>query len=233
MPRDRWTFHDTGGAARRARGALRHLACALAMLLVVAPLARADTAMVLVESVSAPVPNVAAFDYVVPGTTIDLGSATVIVLDHLANCVRETVTGGVLHVGAQTSQDDGGSIARSRVACDGPQLQQDASRQTAGVAVYRDMSDPLILHTTAPLVVAAEGGTLRFDRTDQPGPPIELTVPAPAPGEKTRIDLATAHVALTQGANYTVSLGPNKVMIKIAPDAKGVDAPLLARLLPI
>src|SRR5271169_4016176 len=79
------------------------IAAALAAVLAGMQGARAGSGLVLIESLSAPAGDLAIMDYVAPGTTIDLGKSTVIVLDHLATCTRETVTGGMLIVDSPDS----------------------------------------------------------------------------------------------------------------------------------
>jgi hypothetical protein len=97
---------------------------------------RAEMAQVLVESLSAPVQDIRESDYVTPGTTIDLGTSTTIVLEYLAICRREKITGGIVHVGAQSSWVKGGTISRTEADCSG-RLQVDASQAVGGGPIYR------------------------------------------------------------------------------------------------
>jgi hypothetical protein len=109
-----------------------HLGVAgLAILLVSGTGLRADTAQVMVASLSAPVPGIAELDYVAPGTTIDLGTSTTIVLDHLATCKRETITGGIVQVGPQSSSVTGGTVFRTQTDCNG-HLHLEASQSGPG-----------------------------------------------------------------------------------------------------
>ena len=216
-------------------GSRLRIAAALTVLLTGVPRAHAEAGLILVESLSAPAGDLRAMDYVAPGTTIDLGTSTVVVLDHLATCTRETVTGGVLNVQSPNSQVDGGSIARSQLDCDGRQLQLDATRAQGGGQVYRAIDQrPLVLYGTAPLILATRGGTIRIERDDQPAPPIEIQVPESSKGRSVTVDLALSHQELAPGGSYRVIAGGRQQAFVVDRAAKrGADVPLLARLLPI
>jgi hypothetical protein len=211
------------------------------MLMIAAPgLARADNAVVLVESVSASITGITAMSYVNSGTQIDLGPSGVIVLDHLADCSRETVTGGSLLVGALQSQVAGGVIARSQWPCGGQQLQLAASMSTGGGQVYRGFSGPvsqqtdlLDMHSTAPVILATDIGNLQITRIDQTAIPIIIPVTAASSSQPAAIDMAALHLALTPGAIYCISLGEQNLTFRVDPAAAGAAQPLLARLLPI
>ena len=97
--------------------------------------------------------------YINTGATIDLGQSTVLVLDYLNSCVRETITGGVVHVGVPISQVDNGSFKNARLACDAGNLASAAVASQGGV-VYRALGDPLLIRSTDPIFVAATAGTL-------------------------------------------------------------------------
>ncbi len=216
------------------------LVTALTVMLIAPAVARADNAMVLVESVSAGITGITEMSYVNAGTHIDLGHSGVVVLDHLADCSRETVTGGSLTVGARQSQVDGGSIARSSLDCDGQQLQLAASESTGGGQVYRTFSGPLgqqadllKLSTTEPVILATAPGSLQITRIDQAAAPLNITVGSASTAQPAAIDLAVLHLTLTPGAIYCATLGPENIKFQVDPDAAGADKPLLARLLPI
>jgi hypothetical protein len=190
----------------------------------------AEPATVLVESLSIPVAGVTVMDYVAPGTTIDLGGSGVIVLDHLATCTQEIATGGVLRVGAEESQTNGGNITRTQMECDGRVLQLSASMAKGGGQVYRAIGRSLLLHSTAPMILAGKDGTVMIQRLDQPDPPISLQARGGASGA---IDMAAQRQELVAGGTYRITLGQNSVTFRIDPAAKGREAPLLARLLPV
>jgi hypothetical protein len=192
--------------------------------------ASAEPATVLVESLSIPVSGVAEMDYVAPGTTIELGAGGVIVLDHLASCTRETAIGGVLRVGADESETKGGKITLLQVECDGRMLQLSAAMAQGGGQVYRAIERTFSLHSTAPLIMTRQHGTVLIERLDKPDTPITLQATG---GNPPTIDLAASHHELVAGGYYRITLASHSMTFRVDSAAKGRDAPLLARLLPI
>jgi hypothetical protein len=188
----------------------------------------------LVESVSAPVPGVTPLGYLAAGATLDLGSGTVLVLDYLSQCVRETITGGHVTIGADQSQMTGGHLSRRRLDCDGGDLEVAASLSEQGaVAEYRGIGDApsLVLRSTAPMILPNAAGQLVIERLDHAEAPIRLSV-APG-GGRTLLDLAAQARMLTKGATYRATLGKHSLVFSVDPAAGGTGAPLLARMLPL
>jgi hypothetical protein len=225
--------HEIGSNDRRAKRVgptARRIAGILLLTIIGFTPARAESATVLVESLSILVSGVSEMDYVAPGTTIDLGAEGVIVLDHLAGCTRETAVGGVLLVGADESETKGGKITRIQVECDGRMLQLSAAMAQGGGQVYRAIERMLSLHSTAPLIMTRQNGTVLIERLDKPDTPITLQ----ATGGKPRaIDLAALHHELIAGGSYHITLGSHSMTFRVDSTAQGRDAPLLARLLPL
>jgi hypothetical protein len=201
-------------------------------------LAAADSGGVptaLVESISAPVAGVTAFDYLRQGSTVTLPANDVLTLDYISQCVRETITGGTVTIGADRSTVDGGSVKRSRSDCDGGDLQLAANQSQGAVVAYRNVTDEptLTLDSTAPIILAGASGTLRIERLDRPEPPIVLDVRATGTPPHAAIDLAQAHRALGQGGVYRATIGQRKIVFRVAADAAGADAPVIQRVLPL
>jgi hypothetical protein len=198
------------------------------------PAAGATAPTALVESVSAPVPGVTPLGYLTAGTTLDLGSGTILVLDYLSQCVRETITGGHVTIGTDQSQMTGGHLSRRRLDCDGGDLEVAASLSEQGaVAEYRGIGDApsLVLRSTAPMILPNGPGDLLIERLDGAEPPIHLTV-APGSG-RALLDLAARGWMLTQGGTYRATLGKHSLVFSVDAAAVGADAPLLARMLPL
>jgi hypothetical protein len=222
--------HEVGSNDRETK----RIGCLILGILLLAigrfSFAWAGSATVLVESLSVPVTGVSEMDYVAPGMTIDLGAAGVVVLDHLASCTRETATGGVLRVGEDESETKGGMITRIKVECDGRLLQLSAAMAQGGGQVYRSIDRALSLYSTAPLIVTGQRGTVLIERLDKPDPPISVQATG---GNPAALDLAASHHELAAGGYYRITLGSHSMTFRVDAAAKGRDAPLLARLLPI
>ena len=205
------------------------------------PAGAADRPAVLVESISIPVQGVEAMDYLTPGMVVNLGTDGVLVVDYLASCVRETITGGSATIGTAQSSVEKGKVTRRRVECDGGELQLTAAQSDqGGGAVYRSalgghgpdgLPEPdLTLRSRVPFITTKLAGTIKIERLDQPEAALEL---ATASAGKTGIDLGKTQNQLTAGGLYRASLGKRSLVFRIAPDAAGADAPLVARLVPL
>ncbi len=205
------------------------------------PAGAADRPAVLVESISIPVQGVEAMDYLTPGMVVNLGTDGVLVVDYLASCVRETITGGSATIGTAQSSVEKGKVTRRRVECDGGELQLTAAQSDqGGGAVYRSalgghgpdgLPEPdLTLRSRVPFITTKLSGTIKIERLDQPEAALEL---ATASAGKTGIDLGKTQNQLTAGGLYRASLGKRSLVFRIAPDAAGADAPLVARLVPL
>jgi hypothetical protein len=197
----------------------RYLAVFGLMLLFGLP-ANAEEPMILVESISAPASNVSPMTYINTGATIDLGQSTVLVLDYLNSCVRQTITGGVVHVGVPVSQVDNGSFKNARLAC--------------GV-VYRALGDPLLIHSTDPLFVATTAGTLVITQEGEPeSPKIQLQIPDNGRHGPFALDLSKANAPpLQPGITYRATMGDRHVIFRVAQGAGGDNVPALQRIVPI
>ena len=72
----------------------------------------------LVESVSGNPSGVEFMDYVQAGQIIRLGPHDTIVLRYMSSCLRETITGGIVTVGIDSSEVQSGKVGRVRERCD-------------------------------------------------------------------------------------------------------------------
>jgi len=114
--------------------------------------ALAQTPVALVEDVRGNPAGIEIMDYVATGKVIKLSSRDSIVLGYLTSCWHETITGGIVTVGSEQSDVQGGKVARRKVKCDGGrvaltagQANQIMSRRfTHSVQVRPKTSNPLI-----------------------------------------------------------------------------------------
>ena len=201
----------------------------------------ADRPAVLVESISIPVQGVEAMDYLTPGMVVNLGADGVLVVDYLASCVRETITGGSATIGATQSSVEKGKVSRRRVECDGGELQLTAAQSDqGGGAVYRSalgghgpdgLPEPdLTLRSRVPFITTKLSGTIRIERLDQPEAALEFAASGPG---RNGIDLGKTQNQLAAGGLYRASLDKRSLVFRNSPDAAGADAPLVARLVPL
>lgn len=101
-----------------------------------APTARGDEPTALVEGVSG-TSSVELMDYVYPGQVIDLGAKGSITLAHFESCVTETIRGGVVTVGAGSSDVSGGRLSAKETPCQGAKPIITAEASEAGAAAKR------------------------------------------------------------------------------------------------
>lgn len=205
------------------------------------PAIAAERPVALVESISIPVNGVEAMDYLTPGKVVELGVAGVLVVDYLASCVRETITGGTATIGAMQSTVDKGKVTRRRVECDGAELQLTAAQSDqGGVAVYRSalggtgpdgLPQPdLTIRSRVPFIATKLSGTIRIERLDQQEPALEFPVSG---NGRIGIDLGRSQVQLAAGGLYRASLGQRSLVFRVAADATAAETTLVARLVPL
>ena len=81
----------------------------------------------LVEDVKSATADVEFMDYVGNRQVIKLGPSDVLVLSYLKSCEHETITGGTVAVGTERSEVQGGQVVRTKVPCDGGNIQLSAA----------------------------------------------------------------------------------------------------------
>ncbi len=202
---------------------------------VTTPSAFAGTPVAVVEDFSVGLVDIALFDFVEAGRTIDLGRDGQLVLGYLSGCVREEIIGGRVIVGAERSAVEGGKVQRQTVECDGGGLQLTSTQSgKSGVQVVR--ADPaggaagepkpkFTLYGASPIVLAA-GATGRavFQRLDRDAPKIVVSF------AKGAADLAKDGRKLARGGIYRVSVGDQSKVFRIDRFARPGSEPLLSRL---
>jgi len=212
----------------------------LALLHATAPAGAADGKPVaLVDSISISVPGVAPMDYLRAETTIDLGAAGVLVVDYLASCIREEITGGLVRIGTTQSAVERGKVSRRRVECDGAELQLTAAQSDqGGVAVYRSAMNrgpdglplpDLTIRSRAPFV-ATRASSVRAERLDASEPLLEI--PAAA-GARAGVDFGQTGTLLSAGGLYRITAGKRSMVVRIEAEAGGAEVPRLSRLVPL
>jgi hypothetical protein len=175
----------------------------------------------------------------VAGKAIRLAAADTLILDYLHSCIRETITGSSLVVGAEQSAVHGGKVVRETVACDGGQLQLTADQaQKSETIVFRTKpADPnlpaakVTLYGLSPLFQLPGPGQLTIERLDKPADKIALAIAAGDLAHHRFYDFAAHGQALTGGGLYRVSFGTASVVFRLARSAGAGALPPMTRLI--
>jgi hypothetical protein len=237
------TLHSTYSAV-----AGRRFMIAIAAFCAVGGGAHAENAA-LVEEIGEPRPGVQFMDYLTSGQMIPLHAGERLVIDYLRSCLRETIVGGVVAIGAEKSIVIGGTVSSEKVECDGGKGLLTAEQASkSGVMVFRgaprknpatgvtadappaaSATAPLVLYGASPLVELKSGGELVIERIDRSG---ERRVVNVASGSRrTLYDCAKEGLALTPGGLYRASSGGRELVFKIDDSAKTGSSPPIGRLL--
>jgi hypothetical protein len=224
------------GSMRSLHGAIL---VALAILALPAGKAHAASPVAMVEDVTGNSAGVGPLDYLAAGRSIRLGASDRLVLDYLHSCIRETITGSLLVVGAEQSVVHGGKVTRETISCDGGQLQLSADQsQKSEVIVFRkkptDAKLPpaqRTLYGLSPLFELPGPGELTIERLDRPGAKIELNLTSADLTHRRFYDFAKSGRTLAGGGLYRATFANTSVVFKLAETAEAGEAPPMARLL--
>lgn len=212
---------------------------ALACGLVAAP-ALAQAPVAVVEDIAARNAGVDFMDYVSAGKEIRLAGSETLTLSYLKSCIRESITGGIVTIGATQSAVAGGKVDRQTVKCDGGKLALTADQSAkSGAMVFRraptrpaSHPDPeMTLYGTAPVLIVPGGGTVVIERLDAAADKLEIVVAAQQLRPRAYYDLAIDGKALVAGGLYRASTGSREIIFNIDANAAPGRAPLIGRLL--
>jgi len=118
-------------------GLIRLLAAAAAGTLMMASAATAAPLEVaLVEGLTGSSP-VGFMDYVKTGQVIRLGPRDKLVLTYMASCVRETITGGTVIIGTDSSEVQSGEVVRVRGQCSADKFVLTSAQTAIGGRSFR------------------------------------------------------------------------------------------------
>ncbi|MGE0734844.1 MAG: hypothetical protein AB7P50_08840 [Alphaproteobacteria bacterium] len=202
-------------------------------MLVIAGQARGQAPVALVEDVKGSPPGVEFMDYVSPGKVIQLGRNDAIVLGYMKSCWRETITGGIVTIGAEQSDVRDGKVDRVKVACDAGKMQLTAQQANkAGVMVFRDRPRPQItIYGRSPVVEIKGGGNLVIERLDKAGERYAVPIASAQLMQGAFYDLASISVVLAAGGTYRASLGTQQIVFRVDASAQPDRGPIIGRLL--
>jgi hypothetical protein len=203
--------------------------------------ALAETPAAIVEDVQGKVDGIAFMDYVAPGKIIKLGPKASITLSYLKSCQRETISEGVVLVGAEQSTVQFGEVKREKVPCDtnAAKLSEREANQSAATTFRTMRSDAKgappaklpTLYGVAPLVQAKSGSTLVIERTDGKEPTISVPLKSEMMVGGKFYDFAKAGKTLTPGGSYLAILGAKRYAFQVDASATSSPTPIVGRLL--
>lgn len=190
-----------------------------------------DGAAVLVTAVSgAPDAGVELSDTVYPGQAIDLGRGGRLTLAYGDGCRTESFVGGIVSVGAGTSQVAGGRKTVGAADCGRAQVVVDAHSAEAGAGVNR-LETPFDPRLWAEATVASArpqfsgaGGTIRILMLDAASPQLVWEGQAGAGGR-----YPGSAPKLQPGLPYRVEADGRSAVFSIDPGAKGAGAVVALR----
>lgn len=219
---------------------MRSLIGALAGAFCLAAPAMAETPAAIVEDVQGKVDGIAFMDYVAPGKIIKLGPKASITLSYLKSCQRETISEGVVLVGAEQSTVQLGEVKREKVPCDtnAARLSEREANQSAATTFRTMRSDAKgapaklpTLYGVSPLVQAKSGSTLVIERTDGKEPTISITLKRDNMVGNKFYDFAAAGKSLTPGGSYLAIVGAKRYTFLVDASATTSPTPIIGRLL--
>ncbi|UPT88978.1 hypothetical protein HAP41_0000008365 [Bradyrhizobium barranii subsp. apii] len=203
--------------------------------------ALAETPAAIVEDVQGKVDGIAFMDYVAPGKIIKLGPKASITLSYLKSCQRETISEGVVLVGAEQSTVQLGEVKREKVPCDtnAAKLSEREANQSAATTFRTMRSDAKgappaklpTLYGVAPLIQAKSGSTLVIERTDGKEPTISVPLKSEIMVGGKFYDFAKAGKTLTPGGSYLAILGAKRYAFQVDASATSSPTPIVGRLL--
>jgi hypothetical protein len=221
--------------------ALKGAICVAAIVFATQASARSPSPLVpiaLVEDVTSSTAAVEFMDYVGAGQIIKLEPRDVLVLSYLKSCEHETIVGGLVTIGVEQSDVQGGKVTRAKVPCNGGNMRLSSQQANAsGASAFRLQSvafDPTIYAlppvVQIPKLAANEGRTLIIERVDRAKERYEVEID-PVMADGGLYDLSKSGVHLARGALYTATLGGRTVNFKVYAKAKTGKAPIVSRLL--
>ena len=200
----------------------------------------AQAPVAIVEDVKGNGVGVEFMDYVAPGKVIKLGANGVVVLGYMTSCWRETITGGVVIVGAEESKTSLSQVSREKVACEGSQAQLSNREATQSAATtFRSLDSSKqapaprqrqMIYGLSPVIEMTQPGKLVIERVDVPGQRIEATVSPQSLVKGKFYDLAAAGTSLMPGGTYAATLGSRKAEFKVDALARPGASPIVGRL---
>jgi hypothetical protein len=192
----------------------------------------------LVEDVKSASAKIEFMDYVGSGQVIELEPSDVLVLSYLKSCEHETITGGMVRVGLEKSDVQGGKVSRKKVPCNGGNMKlssQEANATGASSFRLQNASFEPTVYALPPVIEVpkmrpGDSRTLIIERVNRPGERFVIEVDESL-ANGGFCDLAKSDTLLQRGALYTATLASRKVTFKVDSKAATGKTPVVSRLL--
>ena len=215
---------------------MKMLCAAIVGLVAFTGAAAAQSPVAVVEDVQGKVTGAEFMDYVAPGAVIKIGADGKVVLGYMKSCRRETITGiGTVIVGADESMVHLSDVDAGKVPCDSSHSQLvDKQVRDSAAAVVRGLeiaSAPQVrLYGLSPMVQTKSRGELVVERLDVTGERYDVNLTSNMMTRGKFYDFARNGTALTPGGTYAASLGSQRVVFQVDPEAVPGRAPIIGRL---
>jgi hypothetical protein len=210
-----------------------------AAVLTVSLAVAAPVQVALVENVTGNPAGVEFMDYLESGKVINLGPRDTIILSYLNSCVRETITGGTVTIGAKESDVQLGQVTRTTVRCDAGKAL--TTRPDFAGALFRaapstgtrasDAGVQLIIYGKSPMIELKSPGTLLIERIDRVGERQAVKIGKEQLLQGRFYDCAKQGRALRAGGIYRASMGGEETVFKVDPHAEPGYSPIVGRLM--
>jgi hypothetical protein len=179
-------------------------------------------------------------DFAYSGTHYTLSAGETLVLGYMSSCVRETITGGTVVVGAEQSEVTGGKVSRETVTCDNKVMDLASNDATeAGVAVFRGFSPDAAAPSKTPAEIQGTVPVLQdlvpiIKMRKPPAPEEIFTITKlgsiegfSVPIDKRGIaDLRKLGVELEAGERYTIGTQTRTLIVEVSYFAVSGGGPL-------
>lgn len=197
--------------------------------------ARAGEIAAVVEEVTGADGTIGQMDLLEEGQVIRLSKTGKLVLGYFLSCTRETIVGGTVTIGRESSVTAGGTRDLEDVDCDGGNaIRTNNKAQDVAGAVFRKGVDTASLPKPdwtifgiSPILRFSENiKAARIERLDKNEKAIKIEITG------RWFDFAQAGLSLKPSGLYVISAGAAVHVLKVSPLAES-DVPILSRLIPM
>jgi hypothetical protein len=130
-------FIAKAGLSERTANQARLALLAVAGAVLLGSTAAADSTVALLERVN----DHSTIEYLHAGQIIRLGKHDTIVLTYMNSCLRETITGGIVTVGSDSSEVESGNVRRLKGQCGGSKMTLTGEQSPVAGRTFRHLKE--------------------------------------------------------------------------------------------